>query len=106
MPGEKSRNEARRNIGRNGVTVLLFSSGVRLRIRVYTQSQGNVPLDVRIVIMCGRVDSQINSTVGRDLGLETGDLSRGEIVPARVARVVHEVLDSWKRNGMSYKVLR
>ena len=34
-----------------------------------------------------------NSTIHGDLGPETGDLARGEVVHARVVSVVHVVVD-------------
>jgi len=39
------------------------------------------------------ISLQDDSAVGRDLGLEAGDLSRGEAVHARVIGVVHVVVD-------------
>ena len=51
------------------------------------------------------VELYIDSTIDGDLGAKTGDLSGGEVVPARVGRVVHEVLDSWERKGISDEVL-
>ena len=50
-------------------------------------------------------DLQFDSTVGGYLGLEAGDLSLGEIVHARVVRVVHVVVDGWKRKGVSHEVV-
>ena len=45
-----------------------------------------------------------DSTVGVDLGLETGDLTGGEVVHTRVVRVVHVVVDGWKGKEMSDQV--
>lgn len=90
--GEKRMCAARRNgRGCGGVTTLAFRSRRNLASG-NARSRESVSVDAWVAA-CDWAGLQIDLSESRDLVLEAGDLSGGEVVQARVVGVVHVVLD-------------